>query len=225
MFYSNKYTRWYYSIIHEAQSQERKKLPKNYTNYVYYERHHIIPKSLGGKDTVLLTAKEHFICHILLPKMCMNEKHKQQMLNALHKMKSKNPHQKERYFSSVLYEYAKKHIIYPEERKEKQKKLVSCLNILTMRYEQVSKEIFDNSIHLVGVNYGKRGRKMSEEFKENRRGSKNPFYKKKHKKETLEKISISISKAHKNRPKSEKHKQSLSNSHKGKPKKRKKIKI
>lgn len=39
----------------------------------YYERHHIVPKSLGGLDTnenlVLLTAKEHFVCHHLLTKI------------------------------------------------------------------------------------------------------------------------------------------------------------
>lgn len=36
----------------------------------YYERHHIIPKCIGGKDIknniVNLTAREHFICHWLL---------------------------------------------------------------------------------------------------------------------------------------------------------------
>lgn len=36
----------------------------------YFEKHHIIPKCLGGLDDdsnyVLLTAKEHFICHHLL---------------------------------------------------------------------------------------------------------------------------------------------------------------
>lgn len=36
----------------------------------YYERHHIVPKWLGGKDTkdnlVLLTAREHYIAHYLL---------------------------------------------------------------------------------------------------------------------------------------------------------------
>jgi hypothetical protein len=35
----------------------------------YYESHHIKPKCLGGKDCknnlVLLTAKEHYICHLL----------------------------------------------------------------------------------------------------------------------------------------------------------------
>ena len=39
----------------------------------YYETHHILPRSLGGKDTqdnlVRLRAKEHYTCHLLLTKM------------------------------------------------------------------------------------------------------------------------------------------------------------
>lgn len=43
---------------------------------VYYEKHHIIPKCLGGLDTkdnlALLTASEHFLAHQLLVKMYPN---------------------------------------------------------------------------------------------------------------------------------------------------------
>jgi hypothetical protein len=60
-----KYTKWYYSIIFSAKA--------NHTKDVYTERHHIIPRSLGGSDDddnlVDLTAKQHFICHLLLTKM------------------------------------------------------------------------------------------------------------------------------------------------------------
>jgi 5-methylcytosine-specific restriction endonuclease McrA len=44
---------------------------------VYYERHHIIPRSLGGSDDpsnlVLLTAREHYIAHLLLYRMAKPE--------------------------------------------------------------------------------------------------------------------------------------------------------
>lgn len=64
IFISNKYTHWYYNIITRAQSR---------TLTGYSERHHIIPKCLGGNDTndnlVRLTAREHFICHRLLVRM------------------------------------------------------------------------------------------------------------------------------------------------------------
>ncbi len=45
----------------------------------YFERHHIIPKCMGGSDDksnlVFLTAKEHYICHHLLHKHYKNIKY------------------------------------------------------------------------------------------------------------------------------------------------------
>lgn len=42
----------------------------------YFEKHHIVPKCVGGKDEksnyVLLTAKEHYICHMILPYLYPN---------------------------------------------------------------------------------------------------------------------------------------------------------
>jgi 5-methylcytosine-specific restriction endonuclease McrA len=66
MYLQNKYSQCYYNIIDRAKSRD---LPKE----IYTESHHIIPKSLGGSNDqsnlVKLTAREHFICHLLLPKM------------------------------------------------------------------------------------------------------------------------------------------------------------
>ena len=60
----------YESIIQKAKSENRIKLRKNQENYVYYENHHIIPKCLNGSNEeynkVLLTAREHYVCHKLL---------------------------------------------------------------------------------------------------------------------------------------------------------------
>jgi hypothetical protein len=68
MFNTSKYTSIYYSIINNAQS-------RNTTGYV--ERHHIIPRCLGGTNDpmniVRLTAREHFICHLLLIRMVRND--------------------------------------------------------------------------------------------------------------------------------------------------------
>ena len=64
----NKYLTWHDNIIAKAKSVNRSK-----GEGVYYERHHIIPHSMGGKNDsenlVLLTAKEHFVGHHLLAKM------------------------------------------------------------------------------------------------------------------------------------------------------------
>jgi hypothetical protein len=64
MFVDNKYSKYYYNIIVKASSR---KLDG------YTEKHHIIPRCMGGSNDisnlVSLTAKEHFICHLLLTKM------------------------------------------------------------------------------------------------------------------------------------------------------------
>jgi len=60
----------YNEIIERAKAENRKRLKKTNLNYIYYENHHIIPKCVGGsndKDNlVLLTPREHYICHKLL---------------------------------------------------------------------------------------------------------------------------------------------------------------
>lgn len=64
MFNKSKYTNWYYAIIDAATDR---------INDSYTESHHIIPKSLGGsnkkENLVRLTAREHYICHLLLARM------------------------------------------------------------------------------------------------------------------------------------------------------------
>ena len=57
------------NIINNAKSQNRKR------GEHYYESHHILPKSLyplwsnNKHNLVLLTAREHFVCHLLLTKI------------------------------------------------------------------------------------------------------------------------------------------------------------
>jgi hypothetical protein len=102
MYLSNKYSNWYHCIIANARNRI---LPTN----TYIEKHHIIPKSLGGSNNpgnlVNLTAREHFICHILLTKFLIGE-HKAKMVHATNQlMVQKNQHQSGRYIpSSKLYE-------------------------------------------------------------------------------------------------------------------------
>ena len=75
MFNSSKYTTWYFNIIVKASQRS------NYTGYS--EKHHIVPKCLGGsnkKDNLVkLTAREHFICHLLLPRMVETAEFKKKM--------------------------------------------------------------------------------------------------------------------------------------------------
>jgi hypothetical protein len=83
-FLLNKYTDWYNSII-----SYRRNNPA--TGYV--EKHHIIPKSFGGSNNpdniVPLTAREHYICHLLLTKMTIGTD-KTKMLRAFNAFKMSN---------------------------------------------------------------------------------------------------------------------------------------
>ncbi len=77
---TNKYYFWYCNIVNCAKQQGRIK-----SRNQYYERHHIIPKSIGGTNDptnlVLLTPKEHFVCHHLLTK-CTEGTDKSKMIYA-----------------------------------------------------------------------------------------------------------------------------------------------
>jgi hypothetical protein len=94
MFIKNKYTNLYFSLINSRQLISRSK------NDSYYELHHIIPKCLGGnnkkENLVLLTAKEHYICHLLLIKMTEGKSRAKMCLGlkCLSQMKNKNQQRK-----------------------------------------------------------------------------------------------------------------------------------
>lgn len=101
MFLDNKYTKWYYSIVNYARTRTK---PNSYT-----ERHHIVPRCLGGLNSadniVALTGREHFVCHILLTKMTSgNDRHK--MIHAAIGMKRARSYQ-DCYINSRLYEKVK----------------------------------------------------------------------------------------------------------------------
>lgn len=107
MYLENKYTRIYFQIINRAKF-------RNLTNS-YKESHHIIPKSLGGKNShnnlVNLTAREHFICHLLLTKM-VNSSDKNKMVYALwmmlkgNKNQNRNIHISSRTYSKLKEQYS-----------------------------------------------------------------------------------------------------------------------
>lgn len=100
---NTKYTKWYISIVDNALSKNRNK-----TDNCYYELHHILPKSMypefnkSNWNLVLLTAREHFICHYLLYKIYKNHK----MSSAFMKLTRMSKGQK-RYINSRLYEKIK----------------------------------------------------------------------------------------------------------------------
>ncbi len=103
IFLDNKYNKCYYSIINRAKS-------RGLSIEGYSEKHHILPRSLGGSDNdenlVRLTGREHFICHILLTKMTIGRA-KYSMIHAAIGMKRARDYQ-DRYINSRLYEIIRK---------------------------------------------------------------------------------------------------------------------
>jgi hypothetical protein len=89
-FINNKYLRWYISIVSRPRWTSEP-----------IERHHVIPRSMGGVVTVNLTLKEHFLCHWLLTKFTRGDD-LQKMRRALSMMR------KGRSLSSWQYEVTRK---------------------------------------------------------------------------------------------------------------------
>ena len=95
-------------------------------NFIYYENHHIIPRCICKNklwsnfsyNKVLLTAKEHFICHLLLTKIYPSTG----ILWAFRRMEH-NPKNGERIYSKMFDIYRGKY-----KHNEETKKLLSNIN-------------------------------------------------------------------------------------------------
>jgi len=100
-----------YKKCYENLIKTRKLLNRKKGKEVYYENHHIIPRCLGGtneKDNlVLLTAKEHYIAHLLLLYCYEDGKIKQKLSYALFQMCRRNK-QHQRITSTREFEKARK---------------------------------------------------------------------------------------------------------------------
>jgi len=159
------YKKIYKNLILKVRKENRQK-----GTGLYYEKHHILPKCLGGlddvKNYVLLNAKEHFIAHKLLTKMFPRNISIARAFNLMTHM-NKNKYS----LSSRDYAYAVE--LYrscpvSEETKEKIRQ------------------------------HGNKGRKFSQEFKDKIsktmkkkelfKGENNPMYGKKHSEESLQKM-------------------------------------
>lgn len=102
MFLNNKYYKWY----KELTSKQNRSLE------CYTEKHHIIPRSMGGKDSkenlVVLTAREHYIAHLLLTK-CVEKSYIGKILCAYIMMAQVKDRNQERFYkiNSRIFESIK----------------------------------------------------------------------------------------------------------------------
>ena len=98
------YIKIYEKIIDSAESQNRKKTKEGQI----YENHHIIPKSVGGLNNkgnlVLLTPKEHYICHKLLVEIYKKTPYSNKMYYAMWCLINGSGNQKRYSPSSRIYE-------------------------------------------------------------------------------------------------------------------------
>lgn len=102
--YQNKYQMDYQKIYNQIIEKAKNRILEGYK-----EKHHIIPKCLGGnndkENLVELTAKEHFLCHMLL---CEIYPYKNKLRHALFLMAIGKQKIKEKYaISSRVYERLK----------------------------------------------------------------------------------------------------------------------
>jgi hypothetical protein len=98
------YLKHYCKLIRKAESRD---LINGYT-----EKHHTFPKSIFGKNNriVILTAREHYVAHALLEKICIKryglEHWKTKKMNKAHILMSGDKYNNGRYCNSKLYESA-----------------------------------------------------------------------------------------------------------------------
>ena len=142
----------------------------------YYERHHIIPRSMGGADTddnlVYLTGKEHYIAHLLLTKITEGEA-KASMVCAWN------------FMSNLDVKYGKKHItsrLYSVLREEH-----------AVNHSEINKGKTLSEETKRKLSEANKGKTLSEETKrkmsEANKGKNNPSYGKKLSEEHRRKIS------------------------------------
>ena len=166
LFIKNKYLRIYFNIINNAKTTDRAR-----GEGIYYEEHHIFPKSLFPEyitkrwNTILLTAKEHFVVHHLLVKFTQGE-HKSKMYFAFNHMCVYNKNQPRYKPSARLYNRVKKEISKirislfnsPEWKntigKEKTRKLKLTNNSPEWK-NTIGKEKILNILKLKQINIGK----------------------------------------------------------------------
>jgi hypothetical protein len=159
MFINNKYTKWYFSLVNKGSKIK----PNGYS-----EKHHIIPKSLGGSNSITnliyLSARQHYIAHLLLVKMTKGLE-KRSMTHAMIRFAGKN--QRKGYkISSKLYEIIRNEYSLSITGKNNPMYGIPCCYKMTVEEKESWLQNVRNSL----------------------KGDKNPFYGKKHSDETKKHI-------------------------------------
>lgn len=201
MYLDNKYTKWYISIVSTAESRDN-------SPDMYLESHHIIPKCMGGSNhranLVKLTAKEHFICHLLLVRMVENRQTKAKLSYAAWQMTRRHT-VCSRMYQQLRDELSENTKNLPKSEQHKANLRKPKSNTENMRGGQGAKPGFKHSAESKV--------KMSEKKKGKYVGENNPFFQKKHTEETLQKYRDLYTGV----PLTAEHRQKISDGLKGRP--------
>lgn len=108
LFKVNKYFKWYCDIITNAKKRQD-------DSKTYYEKHHIIPKSMGGSNKkyniVKLYPREHFLVHWIIIKCLVDDNHIHKMKYSLHRMMGAAKKVKKHVWSKWNFVVAKRHLV------------------------------------------------------------------------------------------------------------------
>jgi hypothetical protein len=199
MFEDNKYKKWYDAIIKNAKE-------RNISGYI--EKHHIIPRCMGGSNNIhnlaKLTAREHFLCHWLLTKCVTGTFYKKKMLNALGRFVQSSTTQ-QRKLSSRQYEIARKAIaiantqrLYTNEMRKKMSLANSgrvpwnkgkrCLQQYPLHAKEKLKELY-NGISFIDRHGATRALEIKEKISQTKLGKPSGMLGKQHSASTKQKMS------------------------------------
>lgn len=158
LFYFMNYQKIYDQIIERAKTRELEG---------YVEKHHVIPRCIGGgnerSNIVELTAREHFLCHWLLHEIYPTNNKLAFCFWGM--CNQKNQYQKERYTpNNRLYEYAKKINSHFSSitQKGKKKNIESIKKMVETRKKNGSYEQTDE--HKIKNGLANKGKKRSLEY-------------------------------------------------------------
>jgi 5-methylcytosine-specific restriction endonuclease McrA len=170
-----------YQKIYKSFIESRKELKRNLE---YSERHHIIPKSLGGKDIesniVTLTPREHFFAHLLLYNFAVLPEEKHKMSCAISFLRHGNDNSK-----NVLN--SRKYDIEKRIKSKNQSKFME--NYWEGKSKEEKKKLLKNFAGMGHLHWTEESHKKASESAKKRVGEKNSFFGKTHSKKQKEKWS------------------------------------
>jgi NUMOD3 motif-containing protein len=137
---------------------------------------------MGGTETVLLTAKEHFIAHLLLTRMCKKPEHRQKMWLAFNMMSVDKTGKR---YKSRLFD-----VLRPKSRKAFSEYLIETGARAKEKHPRWGKKHTATAIQKNRDSH--MGKKLTEKHKQKLSiaftGEKNHFFGKKHKESSLKRI-------------------------------------